>query len=469
MARKISERGAPRTLHTGSTLTFDSGFERGIDPAVWTGTGYPWIEDDPERGRQHAINEERQFYLARRDVLPYDDFRPWFVNDDGHLVLRCQPTPARYAGLAFGVLDTFEVVAVDAKRRRVTIAGRPWFDLATRTMRTGVHRDLLDDPVHTGPGLLMIGDSPKRLAWLRVEHERFEDPPCDAHVRTRHTIELIDDVPASAGPGTALTLLRRMPFVSGMLTTRGAFAQTYGSWHVCMRMPAGRGTLAGALAWPDGADADTDEALLHDNATGVNLLEQPGHYTTQYHGLYAPFDYDAPGKPRGPRGVPVNYLHPGRADAHVHHRAVVIGPGHAHHVDARDRWVEVIWDWYPNDTCAWFVKVGDRFLETARCPMPVASRFGARVPRMIILKMAFDSFFNRACELADQGATPRPRKNAIQLRTPPPWDLEIAFVRVSQWQDVPLASPRAQATPAAVPAGRMQARRQRRLPVVAAT
>ena len=469
MGKTINERGAPRRLRTGSTLTFDSGFEHGIDPALWTGSGYPWIEDDPERGRQHAINEERQFYLGRRDVLPYDDFRPWFVNDDGHLVLRCVPTPPRYAGLAFGVLDRFEVVTADAKRHSITIAGRPWFDLATGTTRVGVHRELLDNPVLAGPGLLMFGDSPRRLAWLRIEHEHAEDPPYAAGVRTRHRIELIEDVPDWVVPGTVLTLLRRMPFVSGMLTTRGAFAQTWGSWHVCMRMPAGRSTLAGALAWPDGGTGDTDEATLHDNATGVNLLEQPGHYTTQYHGLYTPFEDTRPCALKGPRGVPVNYLRPSRMDAHVHHRAVVIGPGHPHHVDARGEWVEVIWDWYPDDTCAWFVKVGDVFLETARCAMPSSgSGFGARFPRMIILKMAFDSFFNRACELADQSATPRPAKNAIRLRTPPPWDLEIAFVRVSQWRNLPLAPSGAQSAPA-VPAKPMRARRRKRLPVVAGT
>lgn len=467
MVKRISKRGAPRRLHTGSTLTFDSGFEYGIDPAVWTGSGYPWIEDDPERGRQHVINEERQFYLGRRDVLPHDDFRPWFVNGDGHLVLRCIKTPPCYEGLAFGVLDTFEIVAVDAKRRLVTIAGRPWFDVATGTRRVGVHRGLLDNPARTGPGLLVFGDATRRLAWLRIEHASLDDPPYGARVATRHIVELIDDVPSSVVPGTVLTLLRRLPFVSGMLTTRGAFAQTYGSWHVCMRMPAGRSTLGGALAWPDGTDPDTDEAMLYDNATGVNLLEQPGHYTTQYHGLYTPFEDSAPSALRGPRGVPVNYLHPGRVDARMHHRAVVIGPGHPHHVDARGQWVEVIWDWYPNDTCAWFVKVGDTFLETARCAMPVMNRFGARVPRMIILKMAFDSFFNRACELADQRATPKPQPDAIQLRTPEPWDLEVAFVRVSQWQSLPIASVNMQLAPA-MPAGWMQARRRHRMPVVSA-
>jgi len=421
MQAVLTQRGKPRSVCAKTYLTFDSGFERGIDKRLWPDTGYPWIEDDAEVGQQNVINEERQFYVTRKDLVPHQPYRPWFVNDAGHLVLRCIPTPERYRHLACGVLDRFTIITLNAKKRRITVAGKPWMDPYTGERFMGINRYLRNNLNKTGYGFVCIGNDPKRLMYLRIEKEPSVDPLVSDGVNTEHRFEIIDDIPnpEAIKPGiTTMTLLRHLPYVSGMLTNRRAFAQTYGSWHLKMRLPAGRGTLAGALLWPC--------SNVGSSATGVNLFEQPGHADVQYHSLYQPVE-----STDGPvDGLPENFIRPGKLDAHAHHRAVRIKSGHPHHVDARGSWVEVIWDWYPNNTCAWFIKVGESFLETARSPMPSGGAFSDIAPRMIVLKNAFDSWFNRVCELRDQ----QDGVNPFQYQTTPPWDFEVAFIRAYQWE-----------------------------------
>lgn len=430
MAAVSSERGAPRRTDRRQYLTFDSGFERGIDTRLWPETAYPWIEDDPEYGQQLVINEERQFYVTRRDLVPNQPYRPWFVNEAGHLVLRCIPTPERYRHLACGVLDRYTIIDLDAKKRRVTVAGNPWQDPYTGERFVGINRYLRNNLNKTGYGFVCIGDNLKRLMYLRIEKETAVDPLVSDGVGTAHTFEIIDDIPnpETIKLGiTKMTLLRHLPYLSGSLSTRGAFAQTYGSWHIRMRMPAGRGTLAGALTWPCYSKEHAHKIALADKSIGINLLEQPGHSTVQYHSIYTPSHIE---KEVRESLLPDAFVHPNKRDAPVLHHTVDIDPAHPHYIDARTDWIEVMWDWYPDNTCAWFVKRGDEFLETARSPM--SARQQAPIPRMIVLKNAFDSWFNHTREQVDSN-----RHSAIDLATPPPWDFEVDFVRAFQWEGYP--------------------------------
>ena len=429
-------RGRPRDVRLASYPTFDSGFEHGIDTAKWPDTGYPWIEDVVGRGRQLAIGEERQYYVTRSELMEHQSYRPWFTNVDGHLVLRCQPTPVRYRSTAYAVLDTYPIVAIDKPGRRVTIEGRPWLELATGLVRNGVHRELRDNPNLPGASYLVIGG--ERFAYLRIVSEPVEDPSVSIGLPTRHVIELLERVPDTlpVAPGrSTLTLLRRQPAVSGMLTTRGAFAQRFGSVHARMRLPTGRGTLAGVLVWslPD-VSSPGDSAVGVGGTNGVSLLEQPGHGGPYYQGFHLPGDEYPFGSAMS--GPSAHLQHPISLGALADHDVACTGPGDSGHVDARKGWVEVIWDWYPDDTCAWFVKVDGAFVETARMRMPAGPAFGLPVPRMIVIRNAIDSRFNRACELRDA-----PDGVVEQLRSVPPWDLEVAFVRASQWAGYPPLPP----------------------------
>lgn len=431
MVAVSTKRGAPRRSARRQYLTFDSGFEHGIDKRLWPETAYPWIEDDDGIGQQLVINEERQFYVTRADRVSHQEYRSWFINDAGHLVLRCIPTPERYQHLACGVLDCYTIIDVDAKRHRVTVSGNPWQDPITGERYRGINRYLRSNLNQSNYGFVCIGDNSKRLMYLHID-EQAVDPLNSDGVNTAHCFDIIDDIPSpeSIKPGiTKLKLLRHLPYLSGALTTRGAFAQVYGSWHIRMRVPAGRGTLAGALTWPSYAKTHAHQLALADKSIGINLLEQPGHGTVQYHSIYTPSHIENEVRESM---LPEAFVHPDKRDAHVLHHAVNIDPSHPHYIDARTEWIEVIWDWYPDNTCAWFVKCGEQFLETARSPMPVRSREGGPIPRMIVLKNAFDSWFNRTREQADYA-----RNDSIDLATPPPWDFEVAFVRAYQWEGYP--------------------------------
>jgi len=431
MVAVSTERGSPRKVSLRQYLTFDSCFERGIDTRLWPEAAYPWIEDDERIGQQTVINEEQQFYVTKRDLISHLDYRPWFVNDKGHLVLRCIPTPTRYHNLACGVLDSYTIISVDAKRRRITVTGNPWQDPITGERYCGINRYLRSQLHKTGYGFLCIGDSNKRLMYLRIE-EQGADPLVSEGIPTTHCFELIDDIPTPRciKPGiTKLTLLRHLPYLSGSLTTRGAFSQVYGSLHVRMRVPKGRRTLAGVLTLPSYSKNHAHNLALADKSIGVNVLEQPGHGTVQYHSLYTPSEIE---QEMCEAVLPNSFVRPSPQDTHTTHYATDVSQSHSSYVDARFNWVDVLWDWYPNNTCAWFVKHGDQYLETARASMPLSERENGPIPRMIVLKNAFDSWFNRQCEQADII-----KGNPIDLATPPPWDFEIAFVRAYQWEGHP--------------------------------
>lgn len=427
----LNKRGAPRQCTRRQYVTFDSAFERGIDTRLWPETAYPWIEDAQGVGQQWVINEEQQFYVTRKERIPYDDYQPAFVNEAGNLVLRCQPTPNAYQSLACGVLDQYTIVSVNAKSNRITVAGQPWSDPYTGERYVGINRYLRSPLNRTGQGYLCIGDSTKRLMYLRI-HESTADVIDTRGATTTHTFELIEELPCveAIQPGiTTITLLRHLPYASGALSARGAFSQAYGSWHIRMRVPKGRGTLAGFSLWPSYTQAHAHLLPLEERFLGVNVFEQPGHGTVQYHSLYAPSVIER--NLCSASVLPEAYVRPSVNDVLAAHHTVDIAPLHPHGIDARTQWIEVIWDWYPDNTCAWFVKQEDQFLEAGRSSMPTRSD-GSPIPCTMVLKNAFDSWFNRQCEQEDSKG-----RRPIDFISDPPWDFEVDFVRAYQWEGLP--------------------------------
>ena len=98
-------------------------------------------------------------------------------------------------------------------------------------------------------------------------------------------------------------------------------------------------------------------------------------------------------------------------------------------LDFAREWQEVIWDWYPDNTCAWFVKVGNEFREIAHANMSPTANDGMIDSRLIFINNAFDSQFNRTQEYFDRN------RNDFRARTPEPWTVELEFIRVYNWTD----------------------------------
>lgn len=435
VAATITRRGAVRRPLLESYPTFDSRFDRGLDRSVWRDEGYPWIADAPTHGAQVAINEERQYYLRDAELLPHEPFRPVLVDERG-LVLRCTRTPPAYSGFATAVIGRYRIVKVDVPGRRLVVEGEPYEDVYRKRAFVGIHRGLRNLP-WIRHGHVMIGEYPVRLMYLRIVDHAAEDPLAGAGVRTTHEIELVDDIPDPAAirlGRTRVSVLRYQDYVSGMATTRGGFAQTFGSWHVRMRMPAGRGTLAGILLWPTLPEPGADDAPRGpgDRAFGINLIEQPGHARYQYHSVYRP----STGSMAGGGEVPPSFLRPSHADGDVVERMVLMPRTHRHQVDFRTGLRELILDWYPDGTLVWSVQVPDgRFLEAARLRLPEGR--GALDQRMLVAKLAFDSWFNRRCEERDMRRRKDRGKRDFRLYTEPPWEFVIEFIRVRQWDGYP--------------------------------
>ena len=496
MGRVITGRGltldeirAKKGVALGAN-TFDSNFGSSDWRTRFPQRGYPWLVNQAP-SEQTVINEEQQYYLQSADIAA-GVADPASVNAQGQLELRCVRTPASYQDKALGVVQSYTVTDV-LSNNQFKVRGRGYYDrnlsaalspnppggdtrildLASGVGKTfaGVERYLRDnvngDAPGTSPassdfhkpsypyGFLKLA-SGQRVKYTSISSERTQYTPNDKNdnapdVKSTITLQAGEQMPAV---GQMVTLLRRMPYVSGMLSTRGYHQQKFGSWHMRVKLPGGKGTFAAAWSWPSYPDSAEDNKQ---KSVEIDFVEQLGHTDIQYHNAHQPefdmkdyvarngktpifTDKNSASSPlpsasdstvrSGLRGklegdITASTLKGPEWDAqNIQQHQVRLDSGQ---LDFTNAWQEVIWDWYPDNTCAWFVKTGGTFREIAHSHMSPLAADGTFDERVIFLNNAFDGSFNRNQEFYDRNRMP------FRPRVAPPYVFSVEFIRAYGW------------------------------------
>jgi len=439
---------------------------------------------------QTIINEEQQYYLQDIDLAADSRLIDPLRVENGILKIDCIRTPDFYEDHALGVIDSYDVVSI-VNSNSFRVRGRGYFDrnLAAATTRpgssentfilngsaggnfVGVNNYLRDNVNGDDPGTPGVNsDFYKKeydYVFIRLQNgttTRYISIENNRVPRgTSATVPNVDVlITLQAGQpmpqlGESITLLRRMPYVSGMLSTRGALngSQMYGSWHMRVKLPDGKGAFGAVWSWPSYTVEEDAMFGPEQKDVEIDFIEQLGHTDIQYHNAHQPQvgladffssndrifnsnntdgmglpDVSNPNNISGLRGTIEGQFSrqtlegPEWSGNTIQQHQVRLREGQ---LDFAREWQEVIWDWYPDNTCVWFVKVGDVFREIAHANMSPTANDGDIDPRLIFINNAFDSQFNRTQEVND--APNRP----IRDRTPEPWTIELDFIRVYNW------------------------------------
>ena len=449
------------------------------------------------------INDEHQYYVRDIDLEEEEGLEnPISINAAGNLEIRAYRTPQFFEDKALGIIDGFTVTGVDTNARSFVVEGANYYDLRldrlAETMKNGTTRTTFN--INEGRSMLganhylrdNVGNDPALAEGTIFAKKRFPYGFVRFDNANHRYVDIDDSERLSGGNfegrsapvvitmaegeplpsvGSNVLLLRRLPFVSGMLSTRGEYNQKFGSWHVRLKVPGGRGSFAAAWCWPDySKEQDRDKELgleKKDKDIEIDFVEQLGHTDIQYHNAHHPgFDMlnyvqeqdgmqpiftrenriggNLPSSPTASTRSGLRGSGGGNSDGslfgpewdakYIQQHQVILREKQDQ-IDFANTWQEVIWDWYEDNTCAWFVKVGNTgddgedFREAAHMHMAPLANDGTIDSRVVFLNNAVDSKFNREQEWFDRRRTPfdtEPREEYV---------LEVDFVRGYLWGD----------------------------------
>jgi len=432
MSRTIrSYGGAPPSLPR--TLTFASDWARLEEQ--FPDAGFPWqffgngptsYYDQPS-GAQVTQNEEQQYYVKQSELLgvsaaqEWDNGRPWNVDSNGHLVLRAIRTPPAYEDIAYVSINSYRVTAVSG--RNITVTGTNYFDRASGTNKTGVNE--YEMGLFTG-----------RPCQIRQGNDRYNIESVNGS--TSVTIRVDRDVSGIA-VNSLVQLNRPTEFISGMRSSRRAFAQKMGSFECRLRFPAGRGGFPAAWLWPNEHQwysGDPATQLIFstaDRSTEVDVAEILGHAPDiLYFNLHSPQPTIVPTMREfvTARGLTPFYPDaPGWTGGASQQHQVLIEPGSPDYINGATDWITVRFDWYLDNTGAYFVKKDNwsDFRKVASAHMTPHADNGVLDEHCWFLNNAVKGSFNVNQEYNDRNY---PRFVSAE---PDIYDFKIDYVRTYQW------------------------------------
>ena len=451
MSRTITSLGgsppsANRILTFGSDWSkFDQAFpDRGF-PWQYQGTGASSYIAQPS-GQQTTQNSEEQYYIKQSELLlpsnalEWDNGKPWNVNDDGNMVLRGIKTTAAYADIAYVVINGYEVVSSTSTEIRVK--GQGYYDRPTATGRVGI--DKHERSLYTGQPLrVKAGNSVYDVNSI-IDEAGATDPTSGT---TYHRIQVSNLSGGQPVAGDYVNVLRPTEFLSGMFTSRGTASQKYGSWEMRAKFPSGKGGFPAIWSWPNYNEFYSDDASQHigfetgDKDVEIDFMECLGHAPDiWYHNAHqpAPYDTSLPSDGSGGRTMLDFVTHKGLTafdspagwtGANIQQHQVLIDPTSPDYINGATDFITCRWDWYTDNTAAWFVKKDDwsDFRKVADLHMSPHSFNNVIDARCWFVNNAINGSFNYEQEINDASYA------RLVTTTPTVYDFEIDYLRTYQW------------------------------------
>jgi len=348
----------------GMTKTFNDDFTAGL--AKWPNTKYPWA-------RETNINGEQQYYSDQSGLLASDK-TVRIVNDV--LELRCIDTPGYYQNVARIVLNGYVILSSPAPNQ-IVVQGINYYDRDTFSNAVG------------------IGWNPDAAGTIKIGNNPEQQYTSIGPLGQNAVITLAGNVPADLtlnDTNYRATVYRSQPKVSGMVTTQNTqangntgFSQKFGRWGARIRSPRGQFSFPAFWLWRDYEEINGVTFTNIQKSVEFDIWEILGHAPDiSYHTLHSP------GFDMRPNNSPLLGNYNGRdqwVSSHMQQHQIV-----NQSVDFSARFWWVYFDWFTDNTCAWYVEnaFGD-IIEVANARIQPTADDGTIDAAMMILNNAYGS------------------------------------------------------------------------------
>lgn len=402
-------------MAVGDTMPVFAGMQTTYKEDFSNGLGL-FVEDKHIWNRETVINDEGQYY-PDQSVLQSQD-RTVFINGQGNLVLRTIPTPG-YLSDANVVLNSYQITNAISSTQ-VEVAGLNHYDQTIQQSITGI------GPRRDNSGTVRINNQ-------NIGYSSIVDISSGAN--SRHLITLTSPVNGLT-TSSRVTVLRRQPYVSGIVTTQNTqangnsgFSQKFGRFGARIKCARGLGHFPAFWLWPDYEEINGITYSSIDKQCEKDVWEILGHSPNiSYQTLHQPgFDMRPNGSPFSGQ---YNGVDQWKNSFFQQFQLLAF----------RDHSAEFLWvylDWYTDNTFAWFIENGQNsgnFIEVANSRGAPPYVNGVIDESMLIFNNAFGSnwsFDQAQIDVNWPGYTGT---------TSFPLDFEISDVCVEQWSGQQIGS-----------------------------